>query len=211
MCIKECLDFAEVGKIVVFATTIDVVNLLAERMDCQPVTSGIAIDFERFDKRRIIVASSCAGHGLDIKDIYAVPILGVPFDAETLLQWAGRIRKSGFVKLFLNRCLVASLSKRVDRRGELAKVFMETAENTLQEAICHLIDEGCEEQEQGVTVTTGRQRRIFEWRVLNYLKIAVQVPCSPRLQHRSRLQHRGQSHCQVTIHSISFDRLSVNL
>jgi hypothetical protein len=125
MCIKECLDLAVVGKILVFATTIDVVNLLAQRMDCQAVTSGIAIDFERFDKRRILVASSCAGHGLNIKDISAVPILGVPFDAETLLQWAGRIRKSGLVKLFLNRRLVASLSNRVDRRGELAKVLID--------------------------------------------------------------------------------------
>ena len=157
MCIKECLDLAQVGKIIVFATTIDVVKLLAQRMDCQAVSSGIAIDFGRFDRRRIIVASSCAGHGLDIKDIHAVPILGVPFDAETLLQWAGRIRKSGFVKLFLNRRLVASLSKTVDRRGELAKVFIETAEDRLQEAICRLLDEGCEEREQGVEVTTGRQ------------------------------------------------------
>jgi len=155
MCIKECLDLAVVEKIIVFATTIDVVNLLAQRIDCQAVTSGIAIDFERFDKRRIIVASSCAGHGLNIKDISAVLILGIPFDAETLLQWAGRIRKSGFVKLFLNRRLVASLSNWVDRRGELAKVLIETAENRLQEAICRLLDKGCEEQEQGVEVTTG--------------------------------------------------------
>jgi hypothetical protein len=157
MCIKECLDLAVVGKILVFATTIDIVNLLAQRMDCQAVTSGIAIDFERFDKRRILVASSCAGHGLNIKDISAVPILGVPFDAETLLQWAGRIRKSGLVKLFLNRRQVASLSHRVDRRGELAKVLIETAENRLQEAICRLLDAVCEEQEQGVEVTKSRQ------------------------------------------------------
>ena len=30
---------AEKGKIIVFATTIDIVNLLAQRMDCQAVTS----------------------------------------------------------------------------------------------------------------------------------------------------------------------------
>jgi hypothetical protein len=35
------------GKIIVFATTINIVNLLAKRMECQAVTSGIAIDFER--------------------------------------------------------------------------------------------------------------------------------------------------------------------
>jgi hypothetical protein len=158
MCIKECLGLTGMGKIIVFATSIDVVNLLARRMDCQAVTSGIAIDFERFDRRRIIVASSCAGHGLDMKDIYAVPILGVPFDAETLLQWAGRIRKSGIVKLFLNRRLVASLLKRVDRRGELAKILVDTAENRLQEAICRSLDEGCEEQEQGVGVTQEKTK-----------------------------------------------------
>ena len=155
MCIKETLALAEKGKTIVFGTTVDIVNLLAQRMDCQAVTSGVSIDFGRFDKRRIIVASSCAGHGLDMKDIYAVNILGVPFDAETLLQWAGRIRKSGFVKLFLNRRLVASLSKRNDRRGELAKVIVEAAENNIQDACCRLLDGECELKEQGMEVKTG--------------------------------------------------------
>jgi hypothetical protein len=139
----------------VFATTIDTVNLLAQKMDSQAVTSGIAIDFGRFDQRRIIVASSCAGHGLDMKDIYAANILGVPFDAETLLQWAGRIRKSGFVKLFLNRRLVVSLSTRIDRRGELAKTLLEAAENNIQDACCRLLDGECELKDQGMEVTTG--------------------------------------------------------
>ena len=156
MCIKETLALAEKGKVLVFGTTIDIVNLLAQRMDCQAVTSGVSIDFGRFDKKRIIVASSCAGHGLDMKDIYAVNILGVPFDAETLLQWAGRIRKSGFVKLFLNRRLVASLSKRNDRRGELAKVIVEAAENNIQDACCRLLDGECELKEQGMEVKTGQ-------------------------------------------------------
>ena len=155
MCIKETLALAEKGKVIVFGTTIDIVTLLAQRMDCQAVTSGVSIDFGRFDKKRIIVASSCAGHGLDMKDIYAVNILGVPFDAETLLQWAGRIRKSGFVKLFLNRRLVASLSKRNDRRGELAKVIVEAAENNIQDACCRLLDGECELKEQGMEVKTG--------------------------------------------------------
>ena len=156
MCIKETLALDEKGKVIVFGTTIDIVNLLAQRMDCQAVTSGVSIDFGRFDKKRIIVASSCAGHGLDMKDIYAVNILGVPFDAETLLQWAGRIRKSGFVKLFLNRRLVASLSRRNDRRGELAKVIVEAAENNIQDACCRLLDGECELKEQGMEVKTGR-------------------------------------------------------
>ena len=155
MCIKETLALAEKGKVLVFGTTIDIVNLLAQRMDCQAVTSGVSLDFGKFDKKRIIVASSCAGHGLDMKDIYAVNILGVPFDAETLLQWAGRIRKSGFVKLFLNRRLVASLSKRNDRRGELAKVIVEAAENNIQDACCRLLDGECELKEQGMEIKTG--------------------------------------------------------
>ena len=156
MCIKETLALDEKGKVIVFGTTIDIVTLLAQRMDCQAVTSGVSIDFGRFDKKRIIVASSCAGHGLDMKDIYAVNILGVPFDAETLLQWAGRIRKSGFVKLFLNRRLVASLSRSNDRRGELAKVIVEAAENNIQDACCRLLDGECELKEQGMEVKTGR-------------------------------------------------------
>ena len=154
MCIKETLALDEKGKVIVFGTTIDIVTLLAQRMDCQAVTSGVSIDFGRFDKKRIIVASSCAGHGLDMKDIYAVYILGVPFDVETLLQWAGRIRQSGFVKLFLNRRLVVFLSGRDDRRAELARVLVEAAEHNLQEACCRLIDQECEEQ--GVEVKTGQ-------------------------------------------------------
>jgi hypothetical protein len=154
MCIKESLAVAEKGKVILFATTVDLVNLLAQRMDCQAVTTGIAVDVERFDKKRIMVASSCAGHGLDMKDIYAVYILGVPFDVETLLQWAGRIRQSGFVKLFLNRRLVVFLSGRDDRRAELARVLVEAAEHNLQEACCRLIDQECEEQ--GVEVKTGQ-------------------------------------------------------
>ena len=90
-----------------------------------------------------------------MKDIYAANILGVPFDAETLLQWAGRIRKSGFVKLFLNRRLVASLSKRIDRRGELANVLVEAAEDNIQDACCRLLDGECELEEQDMEVTTG--------------------------------------------------------
>ena len=156
MCIKESWAVAEKGKVIVFATTIDLVNLLAQRLECQAVTSGIAIDVERFDKQRIMVASSCAGHGLDMKDIRAVYILGVPFDVETLLQWAGRIRQSGFVKLFLNRRMVVYLSKRDDRRGELAKVIVEAAEHKLQEACCRVLDQECELKEQGVEVKTGK-------------------------------------------------------
>ena len=103
-----------------------------------------------------MVASSCAGHGLDMKDIYAVYILGVPFDVETLLQWAGRIRQSGFVKLFLNKRMVVSLSRRDDRRGELAKVLVEAEEHSLQEACCSVLDQECELQEQGVEVKAGK-------------------------------------------------------
>jgi hypothetical protein len=155
LCIKESLSLTEKGNVLVFATTVDIVNLLGQRMECQAVTSGIAIDFDRFDKKKIMVASSCAGHGLDLKDIYAVNILGVPFDAETLIQWAGRIRKSGFVKLYLNRRLVESLSRRDDRRGELAKVLVNTGGTNLQEACCRIIDEESELKEQGVEVTKG--------------------------------------------------------
>lgn len=141
LCIRESLVVVARGKIIVFATTINIVNLLAQRMNCQAVTSGIAIDFEQFESRRIIVASSCAGHGLDMNDIIAVHIFGVPFDAETLIQWAGRIRKSGIVKLFLNKRSATFLSESADRRGELAKVLVETAEHGLQEACCRLLDE----------------------------------------------------------------------
>ena len=154
-CIRESSDLAGRGKVIVFATTIAIVNLLAQRLDCQAVSSGIAIDFEVFERRGIIVASSCAGHGLDMKDIHAVHILGVPFDAETLIQWAGRIRKSGVVKFFVNRRAAESLQRSADRRGELAKVLVQTAEHDLQKEICRLIDEECGHERQGAEGEKG--------------------------------------------------------
>jgi len=141
-CIKKAQVFAKSDKTIIFCTTIHLVNLLATHLDCQAVTSGTAIDMERFQVTRLIVASSCAGHGLDLNDILTVCILGVPFDAETLIQGAGRIRKAGAVNVFLNIQHVVALSKKNDRRGELAKVFLDiqlTGKDP-QEACCHLLD-----------------------------------------------------------------------
>ena len=141
-CIQKAQLFAKTGKSIIFCSSLYLVSLLAEKLDCQAVTSGTAIDLERFQITRLLVASSCAGHGLDLNDIIAVCILGVPFDAETLIQWSGRIRGAGAVKVFLNKNHVVALSRKQDRRGELAKLFLNiqlTGQNP-QEACCHLLD-----------------------------------------------------------------------
>ena len=142
VCIQKAQLFAKKGKTIIFCTSLYLVNLLAGQMDCQAVTSGTAIDMERFAVTRLIVASSCAGHGLDLNDIVTVCILGVPFDAETLIQWAGRIRKAGAVKIFLNLQHVVALSRKQDRRGELAKLFLsiQLSGQDPQEACCQLLD-----------------------------------------------------------------------
>jgi hypothetical protein len=125
---------------IVFATNLNAVQSLAAAMNCQAVTSGVLLDAAIFEKSRVIAASSCAGHGLHITDVTMVSVLGVPFDAETLLQWAGRIRESGSVKIFLNEKHVTSLSRRQDRRGELARVFLQNKGLDPQQACCSLID-----------------------------------------------------------------------
>jgi hypothetical protein len=127
-------------KTIVFATNLNTVQSLAAAMNCQAVTSGIQLDFALFEKSRVIAASSCAGHGLDIGDVTMISVLGPPFDAETLLQWAGRIRESGLVKIFLNEKLVISLSRRQDRRGELSRALLANKGKDPQRACCSLID-----------------------------------------------------------------------
>lgn len=135
-------DAQTVGKTIVFGTTLHAVQSMAATMGCQAVTSGIPLDVASFTGKKLIVASSCAGHGLDDKDVKIVSIHGVPFDAETLIQWAGRIRQSGRVKLFLNKTLVLALSKSSDRRGELARIFVQHQQKggDIQREICRLID-----------------------------------------------------------------------
>ena len=148
---KKCVDSSltdarVVGKTIVFSTKLLIVNSVADELKCQAVTSGIPLQAAAFEATKLISASSCAGHGLHLTDIMTVAILGVPFDVETLLQWAGRIRGAGKVKIFLNETLVKALARRQDRRGELAKVFIENKEKgtDLQRDCCELIDR-CDE------------------------------------------------------------------
>jgi hypothetical protein len=151
LCIQDSLSIATTSKTVVFGTSVRIVCYMAEKMKCQAVTSGIALDLDKFQKTKLIVASSCAGHGLDLRDIRAVCILGVPFDAETLIQWAGRIRESGTVKLFLDLMQVTALSKLPDRRGELARLILKCKNEgrNIQDACCHVIDSGiCDTQHE---------------------------------------------------------------
>ena len=142
-CVESSLTDARViGKTIVFSTKLLIVNSVAGELKCQAVTSGIPLQAAAFEATKLISASSCAGHGLHLTDIMIVAILGVPFDVETLLQWAGRIRGAGKVKIFLNETLVKALSRRQDRRGELARVFLENKEKgtDLQRKCCDLID-----------------------------------------------------------------------
>jgi hypothetical protein len=150
---------ASVGKTIVFATSLHEVNSLAADMKCQAIISGVEFDVERFDASKIIAASSCAGHGLDLRAISLVSILGVPFDAETCVQWAGRIREFGAVKIFLNERRVNSIAKLQDRRGELARVFLEKKGMDPHQACCNLIDceTGSSSQQQTQAVVKNVQ------------------------------------------------------
>ncbi len=44
---------------------------------------------------RILVATSCAGTGLNPGPLEQVVVVGLPYSVEQLLQWAGRLRQNG--------------------------------------------------------------------------------------------------------------------
>ena len=44
---------------------------------------------------RILVATSCAGTGLNIGSFEQIAVVGLPYSVEQLLQWAGRLRQNG--------------------------------------------------------------------------------------------------------------------
>ena len=142
VCINDALVLAETGKTIVFGTNLHTIGSLATQLNCQQIVSGTTLDLKRFTELKLVVASSCAGHGLDLRDILSVCILGIPYDAETLIQWAGRIREAGLVKVFLDVQHVSALSKWDDRRGELARVFLKCKQEGQDphRACCHLID-----------------------------------------------------------------------
>ena len=145
-CATASLGLAKCGKTIVFGTSLLSVQTLSVLMNCQALTSGVDLDVPQFELKNLLAASSCAGHGLDLKDITAVSVLGVPFDIETLLQWAGRIRVSGTVRIYLNQVHVVALSKSPDRRGELAKMFLNQQKYgiNLQMACCRVLESNFE-------------------------------------------------------------------
>ena len=145
-CATASLRFAQSGKTIVFGTSLHSVHTLSELMNCQALTSGVNLDVEQFELKKLLAASSCAGHGLDLKDIISVSIYGVPFDIETLMQWAGRIRGSGTVRIYLNHVHVVALSKSPDRRGELARMLLNQRNYgiNLQLACCRVLESDCE-------------------------------------------------------------------
>jgi len=49
---------------------------------------------------RILVATSCAGTGLNIGSFEQIAVVGLPYSVEQLLQWAGRLRESGEISVF---------------------------------------------------------------------------------------------------------------
>jgi superfamily II DNA/RNA helicase len=49
---------------------------------------------------KILVATSCAGTGLDIRSVRQIVVVGLPYSVEQLLQWAGRLRGDGFISVF---------------------------------------------------------------------------------------------------------------
>jgi superfamily II DNA/RNA helicase len=49
---------------------------------------------------KILVATSCAGTGLDIRSVGQIVVVGLPYSVEQLLQWAGRLREDGFISVF---------------------------------------------------------------------------------------------------------------
>ena len=53
---------------------------------------------------KILVATSCAGTGLDITSVGQIVVVGLPYSVEQLLQWAGRLREEGVISVFTSAC-----------------------------------------------------------------------------------------------------------
>jgi hypothetical protein len=59
------------------------------------------ISRQSIESAQIIVGTSCAGTGLDIKNVGLIIVVGMPFSIEQLLQWAGRCRSSGLITVIV--------------------------------------------------------------------------------------------------------------
>ena len=47
------------------------------------------------------MGTSCAGTGVDLQSVENVIVVGLPYSAEQLLQWAGRCRGDGLVTVIV--------------------------------------------------------------------------------------------------------------
>jgi len=56
---------------------------------------------ESVEEAQIIVGTSCAGTGLDKRNVGQVIAVGLPFSIEQVLQWAGRCRASGNITVIV--------------------------------------------------------------------------------------------------------------
>jgi superfamily II DNA/RNA helicase len=56
---------------------------------------------ESVEEAQIIVGTSCAGTGLDKRNVGQVIAVGLPFSIEQVLQWAGRCRASGYITVIV--------------------------------------------------------------------------------------------------------------
>ena len=56
---------------------------------------------ESVEEAQIIVGTSCAGTGLDKRNVGQVIVVGLPFSIEQVLQWAGRCRASGNITVIV--------------------------------------------------------------------------------------------------------------
>ena len=56
---------------------------------------------ESVEAAQIIVGTSCAGTGLDKRNVGQVIAVGLPFSIEQVLQWAGRCRASGNITVIV--------------------------------------------------------------------------------------------------------------
>jgi superfamily II DNA/RNA helicase len=59
-----------------------------------------SVSMESLHSCQILVATSCAGTGLDIGSVTQIVIVGLPYSVEQLVQWAGRCRGDGFISVF---------------------------------------------------------------------------------------------------------------
>lgn len=72
---------------------------------------------------KILVATSCAGTGLDLETVTEVLVVGLPYSIEQLIQWAGRCRGDGNITVIVPRAHATMSKTELSGKNRITLVY----------------------------------------------------------------------------------------